>query len=411
MTPELPEATVDASERTQLKVLLVHNRYQQPGGEDVAVDADAELLESRGHRVVRFERHNDDLLGLDWVGQARAGVRTIWSGETARELSRVLREARPDVMHAHNTFPLISPSAAWTAARHGVPVVQTIHNYRMTCAAGTCTRDGKSCQLCLETRWPWPAIRYGCYRGSRPQSAVAGALQVSQRLAHRLNDPVRVYLPVSEFVKRFLVDSGKLSEDRVMVRYNFVDPDPGEREARDDDGYILFAGRIAPEKGVDVLVRAAGLAPEVPVLVAGDGPSRSDVEELARELGADNVTFCGRMARKDTFELIRKARCLVFPSIWDEPCPMVLVEACALGVPAIATDAGGIPEVIGASGTLLPAKDPWALSRALVQVCRDVEGSHAKGRAAREHWNGRFTVEHGYRSLMAAYRRAGVSGV
>jgi glycosyltransferase involved in cell wall biosynthesis len=396
------------SDDRPLTVVLVHNRYQQPGGEDAAVEADAELLSARGHRVVRHERSNDEIDGLGPIGRARVAAGTVWSVDAARRLGRVIDDEQPDVVHVHNTFPLLSPSVFPAARRRGVPVVQTVHNFRLVCAAATCSRDGHRCVECLDHALPWPAIRYGCYHGSRAQTAVVTAMEVTHRVARTWARQVDLHLAVSAFARDRLVGAGALPGDRVMVRHNFC-TDPGVRDPAGDCGGAVFAGRIDDDKGVDVLVRAASLVPQMPVVVVGDGPARASAEDLARRLGAINVTFPGRLPKPEVFDILRRARCVVLPSVCDESFGLVLAEAAALGVPAVASRVGGVPEVVAAgAGELVAPGDPHALASALAGAAGDPDGWHERGAAARRHYEEAFTAERAYDQILVAYRRAGV---
>jgi len=392
-----------------LTVLVIHERYQQFGGEDVAVDADLALLEAHGHRVVYYERHNDEIKGLGLVGRTRVAAGAVWSVSSVKALEHVIGRARPDIVHVHNTFPLISPAAYRAAARRGIPVVQTVQNYRMVCAVATLLRDGHVCVDCVGRRLPLPAIRHACYHNSRVESAIVAAMQVTHRTVGTWGRDVSLYLPSSHHVLRRLVGAGAFPETKAMVRRNHVSPDPGAREPGSDKGYVAFAGRLSVEKGVEVLVRAAALVPDIPVRIVGDGPQRAELTRVARELGATNVTFLGQLARPQAMEVVRGARCLAFPSTWEEPMGLVLIEAAAQGVPAIGTDVGGAPECIGAgAGRLVPPGNVEALADALREAAADPDDWWRRGRAARRHFEEEFTAERAYEVLATAYRRVGV---
>jgi glycosyltransferase involved in cell wall biosynthesis len=393
-----------------LTVVVVHERYQQPGGEDVAVDADVSLLEGHGHRVVRFERHNDEIDGLGLVGRMQVAAGAIWSRSSVKALEKVVDEARPDVVHLHNTFPLLSPAVSRAAVRRHVPVVQTVHNYRMICADATLLRDAHVCTDCVGRRLPLAAVRYGCYHDSRAESGVVGAMQVLHRAVGTWSRDISLHLLISNHLLRRLVDAGAVPEERAMVRRNHIAPDPGARAPGSDRGYVVFVGRLSVEKGVEVLLRAAVLIPEVPVLIVGSGPRRAELEQAAVGMGATNVTFLGHLDRREVNEVIRGARCLAFTSIWEEPLSLVLPEAAALGVPAVAADVGGAPECIGpGAGTLVPPGDPTALAVALRAAVADPVGWWERGRAARRHFEKGFSADVAYTSLLRAYQRVGVN--
>jgi glycosyltransferase involved in cell wall biosynthesis len=389
-----------------ITVLQVHNRYQEPGGEDVAVAADASLLERAGHRVVRYERTNDEITHLGPLGRGELAIETLWSRRSRRQIAELMDRARPDVVHAHNTFPLISPSIFAAARAHQIPVVQTVHNYRMVCASAVLARDGVvPCHDCLHRTFPLPAVVHRCYRDSRTQSGVLAAYQTAHRLARTWDRYVTRYLAVSAYMADLLVNAGAVPADRIDVRPNFCEPDPGSRDPHTNAKGVVFAGRITKEKGVETLVRAAALAPGVEVRIAGDGPYRADAERLSRQLGATDVRFLGHLDRSALLALIRSARCVAYTSISEEPSSLVLLEAAALGVPAIASAVGGAPEIVtNATGILVPPGDVAALAAAM----RDTHWS-ARGPAARARYEQEFSADHALNRLLAAYRRAGVA--
>lgn len=393
-----------------LTALLVHERYRQPGGEDVAFEADVALLEAAGHHVVRYERDNTEIDDMGPAARLLVVPRTVWSSDAARRFARTLDDVRPDVVHLHNTFPLLSPSLAMAARRHGIPVVQTVQNLRLVCAQGLCTRQGRPCHECLEVGSPWPGLRHGCYQGSRPRTAVVTALQLSHRLADRARQPVRLYLPVSSYVRDQLVARGAVDSERTMVRHNHAG-DPGARDPAEDAGFVVFAGRVVRDKGVEVLVRAAARCRRARVVVVGDGPDLPRMRRLAEELGAANVTFAGRLPRHDVLAVVRRARCLVQPSVGEDPNPLAVIEAASLGVAAIGTRSGGIPEIVGDSGRLCDAGDVDALAAALDVAAGDPSQWAERGRAARARYEQCFSPQHAYDTLMTAYGRAGVTGV
>jgi glycosyltransferase involved in cell wall biosynthesis len=382
-----------------ITVLQVHNRYLEPGGEDVAVAADAALLERAGHRVVRYERSNTEITRR---GRGELAIETLWSRRSRREIAELIDRTRPDVVHAHNTFPLISPSIFAAARGRGVPVVQTVHNYRMVCASAVLARDGVvPCHDCLQRALPLPAVVHRCYRDSRSQSGVVAAYQTAHRLAGTWDRYVTRYLAVSRYMADLLVNAGAVRADRIDVRPNFCEPDPGPRDPRAASPRIVFAGRITKEKGVETLLRAAAIASDIEVVIAGDGPYRADAERLA----GTNVRFLGHLDRAAMLDVMKAARCVAYTSISEEPSSLVLLEAAALGVPAIASAVGGAPEIVtAATGILVPPGDVGALAAAM----RDT-GWSARGPAARARYEQEFAADHALDRLRTTYRRAGVA--
>jgi glycosyltransferase involved in cell wall biosynthesis len=227
---------------SSLRVLVAHNGYQMRGGEDAVVQAEVALLRTRGHPVIEYRRHNDELRDMRTLD---AALDTFWSRRTGRDLDRLVAEARPDVVHAHNTFPLISPSLYWAAHRHGIPVVQTLHNFRLMCPQAMFLREGKVCEDCLD-KTPWPAVVHRCYRESRPQSAVLSGMLVSHRLLGTWKRRVTRYIALNEFCRRKFVEGG-LPASRIVVKPNFVD---FARPLDVPRSGFLFVGRLAREKAL-----------------------------------------------------------------------------------------------------------------------------------------------------------------
>ena len=395
----------------RLSVIIVHEHYQQRGGEDVAVEADIELLRSHGHRVTTYVRHNDEIKSVGPLSGPRLAANTVWSRRSRLDLAAVIDSCRPDVVHVHNTFPLISPSIFGAATERGVPVVQTIHNYRLVCVSGTRLRDGVVCDDCVGRRIPFPAVRHACYRGNRPQTAVAAAMQVAHRAIRTWERHVNLFLPVSAHALHRLVAAGAIPAERAMVRHNHVAPDPGARPQGSDRGHVVFAGRLSTEKGVEVLVRAAAMVPEVPVRIIGDGPERARVEQLAKELGTTNVTFVGWLTRDKVFEELRSARCFVLPSICEDLLGMVLIESAAVGVPVIGSNIGGTSEVVTPeTGMLFPPGDVVALAGVLRDAAARPDAWWQRGLAARRRFESMFSAARAYDCLLSAYSRVGALG-
>ncbi len=382
------------------RVLLVHNRYRQPGGEDSVFEAETSLLRERGHDVAVIVEHNDRLTGMS----APAGaVRTVWSVESKRRIEALIREFRPDVVHFHNTFLLVSPAAYYAAGGLGVPVVQTLHNYRLVCPVATLYRDGRVCEDCVGRFFAWPGVRHGCYRGSRAQTLVAAAMVASHRLAGTWTRRVDAYVALTAFARQKFVEGG-LPEDRIAVKPNFVHPDPGVRSGMGE--YALFVGRLGAEKGVLSLARAwRGL--DGPVLrIVGDGPVRDEVAALAEAAG--RVELLGRRPREEIFDLMKGARFLVFPSEWYEGFPMTIAEAFACGVPVLASGLGSLEEIVtdGVTGRLFPPGKEDRLREVVAWAVAHPDNLARMGRNARREYEERYSGDVHYRRMMEIYEMA-----
>lgn len=381
-----------------LTVALVHNFYQHPGGEDVVFRAEAELLERCGHQVLRYTLDNDAIARTPRAALAGA---TVWNRGAYRDLRRLLAGRGVDVVHFHNTFPLVSPAAYYAAHAEGAVVVQTLHNFRLLCASANLFRDGRPCEACVGRSVAWPGVVHGCYRGSRAASAVTAAMLAAHAAAGTWGREVDVYVALSEFARGRFVAHG-LPADRVVVKPNFVAADPGA--GRHGGGFALYAGRLAAEKGVGTLLDAwARLGPGYALRVAGDGP-------LARRVAAagGGVEWLGQRSAAEVTAAMQDATVLVFPSEWHEPFGLTLVEALATGLPVIATARGAAPEIIedGVTGRLVPPGDPDALAAAVAWAFDRPRELAAMGARARAAYAARYGAARGYENLMAVYGAA-----
>ncbi|WP_313023255.1 glycosyltransferase family 4 protein [Mobilicoccus sp.] len=326
-----------------MRILLLHNRYRtnQPSGEDVVVEQDLAALRRRGHDVLLVQRHSDDIADMTLVDKALVPARVVWSRRDADGMRRTLRSFQPDVVHAHNTFPLLSVAPLVHAHRSGVAVVATLHNFRLFCAAGTLLRDGRHCEDCLG-RTPVAAVMHRCYRGSLAATAPLAASIGLHGALGTWSTSVDRFIAMSDF-SRDLAVRGGLPAQSVVVKPHFVDDPAAVRHG--PGSYSLYMGRLSPEKGPEWMLR--NWSPELgPLLVIGDGVLRSELESLAFELRLD-VHFTGALPRSEARRYLRDARLVVMPSQFYETFGMSAVEAMAAGVPVVAPRMGVLPEIIG----------------------------------------------------------------
>jgi glycosyltransferase involved in cell wall biosynthesis len=375
-------------------ILSAHNFYRQPGGEDLVFAAEAELLERAGHIAVRYEDHN---LRIS-AGGMNAMVDTLWSRDAYNSIESLGRSHRPDVVHFHNTFPLISPSAYYAAARQGAAVVQTLHNYRLLCAGATFFRDGRPCEDCITASWPWRGAVHGCYRGSRPASLAAASMVGFHRVRHTWTRMVDAFIVLSKFAREKFVLGG-LPPEKIFVKPNFLHPDPGKGTGA--GGYALFIGRIAIGKGLATLLDAWERLPDVPLKIVGDGP-------LARTRSLPNVTWAGQQPHAPTMDAMRQAAVLIFPSIWYEMAPLTIIEAFAAGLPVIASDLGAAAEMVrdGHNGLLFRPGDAGDLAAKVRWAFEHPEELQAMRAAARREYEEKYTAERNYKMLMDIYETA-----
>jgi glycosyltransferase involved in cell wall biosynthesis len=386
-----------------MRVVVVHNRYRsaQPSGENLVVDQEVALLRSAGHTVVPYERESDDIQHFPPLRRALVPARVVWSPEDRAGLSKLLARARPDVVHVHNTFPLISPSILDACRDHGVPVVATLHNFRLLCANANLLRDDSPCTLCVG-RAPWRAVAHRCYRDSALSTLPVAIGIQAHRSRHTWLRGVTMFVAVTEFVKQQYV-AGGFPADRIRVKPNFV-PRPARRR-EGPGGYMLFLGRLSQEKGVDLLLDA--WSPELgELLVVGDGPLRAALEARAARHGP-SVRFLGRQPREHCMELLRGARALVVASRSFETFGLVVVEAFAHGVPAVAPALGVFPDLVrhGETGVLFRPGDVSDLRSQLAQLT-DPRRSVQLGDAGWRVYEAAYTAEQNLEALVSIYRDA-----
>jgi glycosyltransferase involved in cell wall biosynthesis len=387
-----------------MKILVVHNQYQQRGGEDSVREFENRLLRERGHQVDTFLETNQR---VGEIGPVRTAARAIWSSEGYRRLRRAMRSTRYDVMHVHNTFPLISPAAYYAARHEGVPVVQTLHNYRLICPSAVFFRQGRVCEDCLGKPVPWPGVIHRCYRGSRAATAAVAAMLTTHRMLGTWSQMVDVYVALTEFERQKFVQAG-LPGPKIVLKPNAVDPDPGP--GRHDGDFALFVGRLSAEKGVDTLLAAwRQLDRPIRLRMVGDGPLASSVQAAAAADG--RIDWMGRVEPGRVAGVMKQARALILPSLWYEGFPMAIAEAFAVGLPIIASDIGSMKGLIehGRLGVRFKPGDPTALAAAVVGLWDESSSLADMSRSCRQQYETLYSAEQNYQQLVDVYRRA-VSG-
>lgn len=377
-----------------IKVLVAHNGYRHRGGEDSVVASELELLRAHGHAVQLYARHNDE---VDASRPLSMAAQALWSRRTQDELRALLARDRPDIVHVHNTLPLISPSIYWTCAQARIPVVQTLHNFRLACPQAIFLREGRVCERCLG-RAPWPAVLHGCYRGSRAQTAVVAATVGMHRLLGTWQHKVARYIALNAFCRDKFIEAG-LPADRIAVRPNFVEsPDraPQPREG------VLYVGRLSAEKGVAVLLDALQQDGQPGARIVGDGP------EAARLQGRRGVRALGALPGGEVLREMGAALALVIPSICHESHPRTLVEAYACGTPVIASRLGALATLVeeGRTGLLFEAGNAADLARVLRWAHEHPGQMAAMGARARTVYEAEYTAQRGYERLIGIYEEA-----
>jgi glycosyltransferase involved in cell wall biosynthesis len=385
---------------TIVHILQVHNSYRLRGGEDTVVAADAWILRSAGHTVTQYIVPNPT---KGFETGIRLGL-SLWNPAAGRRFRRQLETAKPDIVHIHNTWFSLTPSIAYEARRARIPVVMTLHNYRLSCANGQFLRNGSECTDCLRGS-AFNGLLHRCYQHSFAASALAAANTGIHRQLDTWTKNVDRFLCLSEFARTLFVEAG-IPEEKLYVRHNCV-ADPGERPVpASKSQQLAYIGRLAGEKGVRGLLQAWRLArvEGVELLVVGDGPEREALEAMR----VPGVLVTGPLDHRVVLETLGSVRCLLLPSVWFEGEPMIVLEALAAGTPVLASDIGGIPELLGhgSAGWLTKAGDVGEWMRSLQNLGHDV-GIDAKSRAARDRYLACHTPQAGLKSLVDSYGSLG----
>lgn len=484
-----------------MKIIQTHNYYQHAGGEDAVVEAEASLLRSRGNVVIPYYKNNKALgIGL-WV-LGIASLKTIWNWQTYAEFRKLLQTEKPDIVHCHNTFPLISPSIYWACAKEGIPVVQTLHNYRLLCLNAFLFRQSNSvkcedlsvkqdedlepkteprgcsikpnhikpnasaigavCELCLRKRFKWPGIKYRCYRESRTGSFIVATMLFIHKRIGTWSNKVTAYMALTEFQKQKMIEGG-LPADKIFVKPNFIDGSSmreqsanSQQQAAHDfissefsvpsvvnNPYCLFVGRLSPEKGCDVLLRAwslfitklpaseatdnlcsansgiyhdslptsnSQLATAPQLFIVGDGPERTTLEALTADLQTSNnklqtIRFLGRKPKNEVLSLMHNAQFLISPSLCYETFGLVVLEAGMLKTPSIVAEPGTIAGLIddGQTGLLFPMGDADKLAGKIAWAFEHPDEMINMGQQARQEFESTYAAELNYTRLMDIY--------
>ena len=391
-----------------MKVLLVHNFYisTSPSGEDSVFAEEKELLLRHGIKIKTYERHNDDIVRLSKSERLGIPSQLIWSQKTYGELKRLIEVEDPDIAHFHNIFYLISPSAYYACKKLGVPVVQTLHNFRMYCVNGLLTRDGRVCEACVK-KLPWRGVAYGCYSQSRLHSFSVALMQTFHRLAGTWRNKVDAYIALTEFGRKKHIEFG-LPEDKVFVKPNFLQNPPEPKYS--NNGYAIFLGRFSLEKGVNTLIDACGILQSnfhnhFIVKALGDGPLKKSLQVKCKDNKILNIEFTGRRSFSECMELLKGAQFMVMPSISYENFPMTIREAFACGKPVIASRLGAMAELVedGKTGILFKPGSPNDLAAKIKWMLDNKDACVEMGKNARAEFEAKYTADKNYEILMGIY--------
>ena len=388
-----------------MKILVIHNRYRQQGGEDTVVEAEHELLESRGHAVQRLVFDNAEV--QSGIGQLLSAAMSIYNVASYRRTHDTIQSFRPDVVHVHNTFYVASPSIYFAANDCGVPVVQTLHNYRLICPSVYLFHDGRIYEDNIQKLFPLRAVMNRVTQGSLMQSLVIATTTAWHKLRRTYRDRISRYIVFTEFAQSvFMRSSLGVSTEKFAVKPNFV-PDPGHNIDHDGDKY-LFIGRLTEEKGIRVLLRAAE-ENEFPLRIVGDGPLADEVSAAAGKL--PHVEYMGPLPRDRVLEILAESRALIFPSLWYEGMPMVIIEALASATPVIASRLGNPKHMVhdGVGGLLFQPGNADDLAECVQRLERSSALRSTLREGARNLYESQYSPDSNYERLVEIYSE--VSGV
>lgn len=387
----------------KMRIVKVHNYYTGSGGEDTVFHAEVSLLRSHGHEVIEYLEYNRK---IESMNHASVALQAIWSQPSYRKLKHFLRETKPDIVHFHNTFPLISPSAYYVCQELGIPVVQTLDNQRLMCPAATFYRKEKLCLDCLGKTPPWPGVLHACYHNSRLHTAVVASMLTFHRWMRTWQTKIDVFLCSTDFYRELFVRAG-FPANKIVVMPHFIQEVPQSNLSGKSRDYVLFIGRLDPEKGVNTLLKA-WCHLEFPLKVRGDGRLNESARQFVREHGMDNIEFVSRMDEHELSDLIRNARFLVMPSEgYYETFGMVIVEAYARGVPVVASNIGVTPELVSdqQTGLLFEAGNPLDLAEKADWMWNHPDEAKLMGENGLNTYKERFTPDQCYETLVEVYEK------
>ncbi|MEA5502414.1 glycosyltransferase family 4 protein [Halotia wernerae UHCC 0503] len=388
-----------------MKLLILHNRYRFPGGEDRVVQAEKSLLEANGHEVILLEENNHNIASIWDTFMAAGGA--IYSFAAKDRVKAEINRFRPEIVHVHNFFPLLSPAVYDACYSAGVPVVQTLHNYRLACPKAMPFRDGKTCEDCIGKLMPLSSVVHACYRKSYLQSSVVATMTTWHWLRGTWQKRVDAYIVFTKFQKEKMVQAG-LPAEKIYIKPNFIfHPDFPNKDIKLGN-YLLFVGRLSEEKGVSILIDAylqSNLS--IPLKIVGDGPLRQFLQAKVQNAGYGNlIDFLGFQNESVILQLMHDAKFLVIPSIWYEGFPLAIVEAFACSLPVLAPKLGSMAEIVDdkVNGLHFEAGNSQDLAAKINWAIKHPEFLAVTGRNARSTYESKYTSEANYEKLMKIYQ-------
>ena len=385
-----------------MKILQVHNHYQErTGGEFITAEMDKLLLESHGHKVIRYIRNNDEINKYGILRKLFLFVNTIWSVKSYKEISKIMDKKRPDVLHMHNFFPLISPSVFFAARKRKIPVVWTLNNYRLICAEGQFLRDKHVCEICL-TKSRWSAVKYGCYRNSRLASFVTVFMNKFHSIIGTWKNRVDIFIPLTEFGKNIFIKGG-IDKRKIAIKPNIIFPELDKRDESIIEDYALFLGQLSQKKGVEMLV-SVWKDINYKLIMAGSGVFLERLKVQAKKENS-NIEFLGAIPHDKAIDYLKRAQFLILPSLHIEGFPLVISEALAIGVPVITSNSGPLPELVidNYNGLLTNPGDKDDLLSKILYAIENKNKLLEMGKNSRKLYERKYNIQQNYDILMNIY--------
>ena len=392
-----------------MKILAIHNFHRKgsASGDDQVFKSETALLESHGNKVIRYTVSNDEFDNTGFIGKLLATLGMLWSSKNYKAVQQLIAEEKPDIVHVHTFFPLLSPSILYAAKRSGVKVVATLHDTRFVCPCSTSLRGTKLCNECGDGKY-FRMCRYGCFKNSRLQSFVVAGIFTYHRMRRSFYKQIDHYICLNENQIRLLINIG-FNRNKITKKYNFVSDAEANLRAVKIDGlperYVVFYGRIGEEKGIKILMEIWNKLQNIPLVVMGGGPLEIEFKQWADK--HDNVFFLGYTQHDKCLSIVKGGEFVVFPSIWYEGCSMVEIETESLGKGLIATDLGFSTEAIedGRNGYNVKLGDIDGFRKYITELWSDPELISEIGRNARLDYEQKYRPEDNYKQLLDIYRR------
>ncbi len=383
-----------------MKILLIHNQYQHRGGEDTVLESELKLLEKMGETVETLLFNNDDINST--ISKIKFGLYSFYNPNSSRLLKEKINTFQPDIIHVHNFFPIASPSLFYVANDKKIPIVMTLHNYRLLCPNAMFFREGQVCENCISKSFALDGVIHGCYRDSKLQTLFLASMTWFHKKNGTWQNRIDKYIALTHFAKnKFLDSSLKLNDSKIEIKPNFVVDHGFELEKEE---YCLFVGRLSKEKGIDILLNAFQGSTRK-LMIIGTGPMLETVEEYSKKY--DNIEYLGFQSIDFIIGKLKKAKALIFTSIWYEGMPMTILESFSTGTPVLCGDIGGPAEIVDneRTGLLYKAGDNVELQSKIEKLYNEPELHTALCKNARKEFEEKYSEEKNYTQLISIYKK------